>query len=284
MRKTILILFLMSVISAKSQKTFDLPVWPNGAPESNELAAEEKVTPEGHVQNSKEAILHVFLPEKTINTGKTVLICPGGGYSVLAMMHEGYDVAKWLNSKGIAAIVLKYRMPNHHSNIPLSDAKQAMSIIRAHAAEWEIDSTKIGVCGFSAGGHLASTLLTKADNATRPNFGILFYPVVSMKNGITHGGSRNQLLVNPTDSTQINMYSGELHVSATTPPTLFILADDDKAVIPENSVLLYQAFKKNKVAASMHIFPSGGHGFGFRASYKYHNDILLLISDWIGRF
>ncbi|MDD2799488.1 MAG: alpha/beta hydrolase [Bacteroidales bacterium] len=263
------------------QQIIELPVWPKGAPQDNGITVDEKTQANGHIEFSKEARIFVYLPADSVNTGKSVLICPGGGYHILAMQHEGHDVAKWLASQGVAAFVLKYRMPNQHSDIPLSDAKEAMRIIRGYSKEWKIDSAKVGVCGFSAGGHLASTLETHSDKDTRPNFGILFYPVVSMKDSITHQGSKKALLGDHPTEQMISLFSNENMVTSNTPPTLFLLADDDKAVIPENSILLYRALKQNKIKASLHVFPIGGHGFGFRESYKYHQQIKAIISDWI---
>ncbi|MFZ4456365.1 MAG: alpha/beta hydrolase [Bacteroidales bacterium] len=281
MRIKLYLLFWIMVSVAKSQSSFELPVWPNGAPMDNEIKVEEKVTPEGYIEFSKEAKLFVYLPDTAKNTHKTILICPGGGYRMLAIKHEGYDIAKWLASEGFTAVILKYRMPNHHSLIPLSDSQEAMAIIKRNAKKWNIDSNKIGVCGFSAGGHLASTLSTQAIDSLRPNFAILFYPVISMKEGIGHMGSRNNLLENKNDSVLINKFSNHLRVDAKTPRTLLILADDDAAVIPENSILYYQALKKEHIAASMRIFPSGSHGFGFRPSYKYHSEIKQIMLDWL---
>lgn len=282
MKKTILMGMLVAGLNANSQSYIDLPVWPNGAKQDNGLVAEETTTPDGSIAGSKEARMYVYLPEQNAGAKrKAVLVCPGGGYSHLAIKHEGHDVARWLNTQGVVAVVLKYRMPNHHSEIPLSDASEAMRIIRRHAAEWNIDTLQVGVCGFSAGGHLASTLSTHADASALPNFAILFYPVISMKDGVCHQGSRNNLLQDIKNADQLTLYSNELQVSKSTPPTLLILADNDKSVIPENSILYYQALKKNGIAASMSVFPTGGHGFGFRTNYKYHEPMKQVFSDWL---
>jgi len=281
MKNVLFTLVLLPFINSMSQSFVDLPVWPTGPLQNNGITENEITTKEGYIQNSKEARLYVYLPSKNEDNRKVVLICPGGGYRNLAINHEGHDVAKWFVSQGVVAVILKYRMPNHHSDIPLSDAKEAMKIIRRHSVDWNIDTTKVGVCGFSAGGHLASTLSTHADDATRPNFSILFYPVISLKDSICHRGSRDALLDKNDDIAQINYFSNETQVTDKTPPTLFILADNDKAVVPENSILFYQALKKHQIAASMHIFPKGGHGFGFRSSYPYHEQIKLIISDWM---
>lgn len=274
-------LSLMFASALFAQQPLELPVWKNGAPDSNEIQAAESFTKEGHALNSKEAIMYVYLPQKCDSSIAAVLICPGGGYGRQAMVHEGHDVAKWLNSKGVAAIVLKYRLPNGHPAIPLEDAQEAMRSIRRHANEWKINPKKVGVCGFSAGGHLASTLGTHFDVSSRPDFMILFYPVVSMKPGVTHSGSRQNLIGKEPASDLEKLYSNEEQVTSQTPPTFLILSDDDKAVPPINSTQFYNALKTNGVPASMHIFPTGGHGFGFRSTFTYHELMKQLLWDWI---
>jgi acetyl esterase/lipase len=221
----------------------------------------------------------IFLPSKKNATGQAVIICPGGGYAILAYNWEGTDPAKLLCSKGIAAIVLKYRLPNSKSNVvpylsPLDDAKRAMRIVRANADKWNIKKDRIGIMGFSAGGHLASTLGTHFDSGTpgasdsierfssRPDFMILCYPVISMTKSIMHAGSRNNLIGEHPDSSLAKLYSNELQVTKETPPTFILHASDDKSVPVENSLLMYQALKDNGVPVEMHIFPKGGHGFG----------------------
>ena len=221
----------------------------------------------------------VFLPAKKSSTGQAVIICPGGGYAYLSYNWEGTDIAKLLNAKGITAIVLKYRLPNSKSNItpnlsPLMDAKRALRIVRANADKWGIKKNNIGIMGFSAGGHLASTLATHFDDgdknskdsieqqSSRPDFAVLIYPVITMNKAFTHMGSRNNLLGNNPDSSLVNLYSNELQVTKETPPTFLLHATDDGAVPVENSLRFYEALKSNKVPVEMHIFPKGGHGFG----------------------
>lgn len=267
-----------------AQSTKEIVVWPNGPAEVSGIVKPEEVAANGTIANSSDARLYLYLPEKSKSIGITVLICPGGGYGRLAMNHEGHDVAKWLNSFGVTGAVLKYRMPNGHSEIPLTDAKEAMRIIRANAAVWGIDPRKVGVCGFSAGGHLASTLSVRSDSTTRPSFSILFYPVISMKEEVTHKGSRDNLLGLNPDVTKLDLYSNEKQVTTQTPSTFLILADDDKAVVPENSISYYQSLKKNKVSGSLYIFPTGGHGFGFKPEYSYHEQMKQLLKEWIVRF
>ena len=272
-------MFLLAVMtSTLHAQPLKMKVWPEGAPESNGLTVPEEQFEGVRVRNVSEAELFVYLPEKAINTGAAVLICPGGGYQMLAMDHEGFEMAEWLNERGVAGIVLKYRMPNGHHSIPSSDARRAMRLVRMNAGKWGIDPTKIGIAGSSAGGHLAATVGTRFDvgNAgapdpvetygSRPDFMLLLYPVVTMQEEYTHMGSRNNLIGKDGDPGLVGFYSNELHVSKDTPPAFLVLADDDKAVVPQNSVAFYAALKENGVPAEMHIFQKGGHGFGMRKS------------------
>jgi acetyl esterase/lipase len=227
--------------------------------------------------------MKIFPADRSKNTGIAVLICPGGGYALEAAQHEGVEFASWYASQGITAAVLKYRLPNKHHEIPLKDAQEAMRILRKEAAQWGVNPQKIGVSGFSAGGHLAATLLTHFDATTRPDFGVLFYPVISMKESITHQGSRRNLIGDKYNEELIRLYSNEDRVTKDTPPTLLILSDDDKSVIPENSTLFYNALKANNIPAALYIFPEGKHGWGFNKTFKYHEDMKRLVLDWIER-
>ncbi len=267
------IIFLFSISALKSQD-FTLKVWPNGAPDHNGMDEPEELFEGKRVRNVSEAELYVYLPEKSNNSGAAVVICPGGGYWIEAMDHEGYDMAEWLREKGIAGIVLKYRLPYGHHEIPSGDAREAMRIVRHHAEEWGINPGKIGIAGSSAGGHLASTAGTRFDKgsslpgspysnvSSRPDFMLLLYPVISFSEEYGHMGSRKNLIGEGNDWKLAEKYSNELHVTPETPPTFLVLADDDKTVVPKNSVEFYLALKKNDVPAEMHIFSQGGHGFG----------------------
>jgi acetyl esterase/lipase len=237
--------------------------------------------------------LAIYLPSKRSATGTAVVICPGGGYVNLSYNWEGSEPARWLASKGIAAIVLKYRLPNSKSNIsphltPLLDAKRAMRLVRANAARWNIRKDRIGIMGFSAGGHLASTLITRFDNgdpkaidsiereSTRPDFAVLAYPVITMSKPVMHAGSRNNLV--GADSTLALYYSSELQVTKETPPTFLVHALDDKSVPVENSLLFFQAMKDHGVTGELHVFPKGGHGFGMglgRGAVESWTDLCL---------
>jgi len=244
-------------------------LWPDGKiPLSIKADIQEMVESTDIVRISKVQVpqLEVYIPNKKGATGQAVIICPGGGYSRLAYDWEGTDIAKLFNAHGVAAFVLKYRLPDALTSsapdqVPLLDAKQAMQIVRTSAAEWNINPNKIGIMGFSAGGHLAATLSTHFDQSTRPDFSILIYPVISMDKNIAHMGSRNNLIgMHPTEE-MIKLYSNELQITAQNPPTFLLHATDDNAVPVENSIRFYQGLQKNKVPVEMHIFPSGGHGF-----------------------
>ena len=272
---------LLSINPIDAQKVMKL--WEGNPPEGNGIMEKETIRDESFIINVSVPELEIYLPEKSARTGMAVVICPGGGYSGLAYDHEGIMVARWLNKEGIAAFILKYRMPNKHKNVPLSDAQQAIRYVREHAAEFGVDELKIGICGFSAGGHLASTASTHfatSGTSTRPDFSILFYPVVTMTK-MTHGGSRNNLLGDNPSQAEIHMFSNEKQVNVNTPPALLLLSDDDKTVLPENSIRYYEALKRNNVPASMYIFPTGGHGWGFRDNYEYHKQMTDLLSAWL---
>jgi acetyl esterase/lipase len=211
--------------------------------------------------------LQVFLPPPGKANGTAVVICPGGGYLHLAFTHEGTDVARMLNDLGIAAFVLKYRLPNG----PLQDAQRAIQLVRERAGDWGINPARVGIMGFSAGGHLASTAGTHFNQAVidnpanislRPDFMILLYPVISFEDSIAHRGSRDNLIGLHPDAALIRKFSNELQVTAQTPPTFLVHAGDDKTVPVANSLHFYEALQANGVPAEMHIYPQGGHGFG----------------------
>jgi len=222
--------------------------------------------------------LAVYLPPKEKATGTGVLVCPGGGYRILAIGHEGEDIARWLNEQGVAAFVLKYRLPDDRTStrkhlVPLSDAMRGMQLIRQHAAQWGVRPNRVGVMGFSAGGHLASTLSTHYDKpggvgaGARPDFSILVYPVVTF-GPFAHGGSRESLIGKNPSPELIDLYSNEKQVNAQTPPAFLVHAQDDKGVPVENSINYYLALKAAGVPAEMHLYPLGGHGFALRTQGK----------------
>lgn len=277
-----------------------LPLWSKVVPNSKITDEEEIYTPKEIIVYRKvqEGSLEVFLPAPKNATGKAVVICPGGAYHGSAYDWEGTDFAKWFNAKGIAAFVLKYRFPQSHSVIdgsmaPLQDAQRAIRLVRTNAAEWNIDQNKIGIMGFSAGGHLASTLGTHhqdiiyettddIDKASpKPNFMILVYPVISMYSAYTHQGSKDNLVgKNPTKE-KIKYFSSELNVSASTPPTFLVHAADDMPVPSNNSILFFQALQKAKVYSEMHIYPVGGHGFGLGLGEQHLETWTDRLYDWM---
>lgn len=220
--------------------------------------------------------LAVYLPPPDKANGTAVVVCPGGGYLHLAMTHEGTDVARMLNELGIAAFVLKYRLPNDETMIdktigPLQDAQRAIQLVRERAAQWGVNPARVGIMGFSAGGHLASTAGTHfnqvvIDNpekvSLRPDFMILLYPVISFSDSIGHRGSRDNLIGLHPDAATMRLYSNELQVTAQTPPAFLVHAGDDKTVPVANTLHFYEALQHNGVQAEMHIYPKGGHGFG----------------------
>ena len=265
MKRFLFFTFVMSLFFSKSISQEKILLYPQGATESNELKTEEKWRDKDFLLDISEPRMYAYPASKENNCGTAVLICPGGGYSGVSAVKEGAEIAKWFNELGVSAFVLYYRMPNGHYEIPLKDAQTALSIIQKRAREWKINKNKIGIMGFSAGGHLASTVGTHFRiKAERPAFMLLAYPVVTMNKDLTHKGSRDNLLgKNPSDEL-VKLYSNELQVNKQTPPTFIIHARDDGAVPIANSENLLEALQKNKVPAKLVTYDEGGHGFGMR--------------------
>ena len=250
---------------------------PNSRPAAN---AEKIDSSDNPVRYSYSKVsrptLTVWQPPVGKRTGTAVIVCPGGGYTHLAMTHEGTDVAAWLNSLGITAFVLKYRLPSNETMAdktigPLQDAQRAIQLVRQRAAEWGVKADKIGILGFSAGGHLASTagthfmkpVIANPDGVSlRPDFMVLLYPVISFDDSIGHRGSRDNLIGQHPPAAMIREYSNELQVTDQTPPAFLIHAEDDKTVQVINSIHFYEALMRHHVPAEMHLYPKGGHGFG----------------------
>lgn len=225
-----------------------------------------------------------YLPAR--GTGRAVVILPGGGYSHLAMQHEGHDWAPYFLRQGIACFILTYRMPHGDWQLPVADATNAILYLRDHAAELGIKRQDIGIMGSSAGGHLASTVSTHADEAARPDFQILFYPVITLRRDGTHEGTAQGFLGSQRDDeAMLELFSNEQQVKARqTPPAFIIAAGDDRAVPPvPNAVAYYSALQRAGIPAALHIYPSGGHGFGFRPSFKYHDKMLNELTDWLNK-
>ncbi|MFC4097319.1 alpha/beta hydrolase [Euzebyella saccharophila] len=293
------LIFVLSM-STTAQDTI-IPLWPkNQIP--NRIASEEQEVhvKEGILRISKvqEPHLEVYLPAKQNATGQAMLIFPGGGYQILAYDWEGTDIAKFLNGKGIAGIVVKYRLPTSESlkenyNVPLIDAQRAIRLVRSKADEFNIATNQIGIIGFSAGGHLASTLGTHfnekvyeaiddADKqSARPDFMSLVYPVITFSQSTKHTGSQKALLGGYETEERIKHFSNELQVTKETPATLLVHASDDKGVPVENSLLFYQALKDNEVSATMHIYPEGGHGFSLARENAHLRGWTERLFEWM---
>ena len=237
MKRVLFFAVMLLSLSAAAQKPIEMNLWPEG-PKTN------------NGDPTDMAKVWVYLPDEKKATGRAIVCCPGGGYQHLAMDHEGHDWAPFFNGQGIALIVLKYRMPHGVWQVPAEDAEEAMRLVRHNAKKWHINTKDVGIMGFSAGGHLASTVATHASGDAAPNFQILFYPVISMDQGITHQGSRNNLLGKK----------------------------------PVNSLNYYEELYANKVPASLHIYPTGGHGFGIRQSFEYHFEMMLDLKAWLHSF
>lgn len=228
--------------------------------------------------------VRVFLPDAVVATGRAVVACPGGGYSGLAMNHEGYDWAPFFNERGIALIVLEYRMPNGDYTLPIEDAEMAIKMVRDSAEVWGVNPNDVGIMGSSAGGHLASTVATHAGADVRPNFQILFYPVITMDKLYTHMGSHNNFLGEDASEELEERFSNEKQVAEDSPRAFIVFSDDDKVVPPINGVNYYLALHENGVPAVLYIYPSGGHGWGFSESFEYKNEMLGELSVWLRSF
>lgn len=252
-------------------------LWPNGAPGA---AGTEEID---------QPWLWLYPAPADKANGAAVVVCPGGGYGHLAINHEGEEIAQWLNSLGVSAYVLKYRLaPRYHHPAPINDAQRALRMVRSRAEAWKIDPSRVGIMGFSAGGHLASTAATHFDKgqpdsadpiekvSCRPDFAILGYPVITFEDAFTHVGSRTNLLGEKPDAALLENLSNEKQVTAETPPTFLFHTSEDSGVLPENSVLFYMALHKAGVPAEMHIYEKGPHGVGLAAKDP-------VLSTWSGR-
>lgn len=301
MKKTIFLLLPLFLIPFfLFAQPIVIPLWNGTPPLQTDMGLEEEHSQNGilRISNVQIPALEVYLPEEHLATGKSVLIFPGGGYSILAYDWEGTDFAKWLQGNGIAGIVVKYRLPLSASltdakEVPLLDAQRAVRLVRHHAGEWGLNEGQTGIMGFSAGGHLAATLSTQYEHHTdretdaidelpaRPDFSILVYPVISFRDAGAHSGSRRNLLGEERPDELIDRFSPELNVTADTPPAFLVHSQDDEGVPVENSFLYYNALHRHGVAASMHIYPTGGHGFAFgtgRGTVEGWSGVLL---EWI---
>ncbi len=262
-------------------QTATVRIWDNAtAPHSNGITTPEEEPHPNRLTKTSIAELYIFAADKANDKGMAVVICPGGGYAMLCMDYEGYQVAQWLAANGITAAVLKYRLPNGHPEVPLEDAEQAIRIMRGLVSGAEgYTSERVGIMGFSAGGHLAAYASTLSK--CRPTFSVLFYPVITGNPAKTHRGTFNNLLREKRTTETEFYYSLQNQVTSETPPTLLLLSDDDRTVPPENSVFYYNALKMHGVKASMHIYPTGGHGWGIRDRFKYKSQWQETLLDWL---
>lgn len=282
MRKTLLCISLMFIAAGYAQAQTELLLYPDGKiPNAidNTLTEGWRDIGQGNqfIYKTTQPTITAYLPAQAASTGAAVIILPGGGYAGVSVTAEGKSVARAFNKLGVAAFVIKYRMPSSQSMADrrigaLQDAQQAISTVRKNATTWKINPARVGVVGFSAGGHLAATLSTryrdnlinKTDNAgtLRPSFTVLVYPVISMADSLTHAGSKGNLLGKMPSADDVKLYSADRQVDEQTPPGLLIHAADDNAVNPENSIRYYQALRKHGVSAQLIIYPKGGHGYG----------------------
>ena len=276
---SIIMIFCLQLILAQKDK---ISLYPEGIPCKSNLETELDYDSSGRIFKKVSDPEIWYYPSdkmKGKENNVAVLVIPGGGYWGLWFDKEGVDVAKWLNNIGVSAFVLKHRLPHWESKdcrskVALMDAQRAMRIIRKNSKIWDIDPNKIGVLGFSAGGHLASTLSTHHDNgldlsdlkiektSSRPDFSILVYPVITMNRPYAHNGSRENLLGKIPSQEYLDYYSNDLQVREDTPPAILIHSDDDKGVLPENSIQYYLALRKYNIPAALHIWEDGGHGYG----------------------
>ena len=260
-----------------------IKVWDNKkAPHSNEETKDENRNNRGHFYNTSHTAFYLYKADKKIATGQGVVILPGGGYAAVCIEHEGFKLAEYFQSIGVTALVVKYRLPNYgHKEVPLEDAQEALRYLRKHGKAWRVDPAKVGICGSSAGGHLAAYTSTFTDDIEKPAFTILFYPVISGENCMTHRNTFHRLLGNNPAPYLREHYSLNNHVSPTTPPTILLLSNDDRVVPPINSVLYYKALKHYGVKASMHIYPEGGHGWAGRSKFRYDKEWKTELAEWL---
>lgn len=269
----IIITFVLTAVAvvASAQRTFDLQLWAGRTPNDN-----------GDIRDT--AKVRVFLPNEKTATGRAVVICPGGGYETLSMDKEGYDWASFFNNMGIAVIVLKYRMPHGEYQVPVSDAEAAIRLVRANARNWHIKLNEVGIMGFSAGGHLASVIATSARGDAKPDFQILFYPVITMMPDFTHKGTHDNFLGKHPSKKKESEYSTDIQVSRVTPRAFIALSDDDHVVAPANGFNYYLELYRHDVPAALHIYPDGGHGWGIGREFKYSIEMQMELKAWLNSF
>ena len=281
------ILFTTTVMAKEQQEVKyhqdeTIVLWDNSkAPHSNGLEGEAYESSPYRLVNTTKAVLYVYNADQAKATGQSVVICPGGGYGKLSMDQEGFLMAQWLAKNGIAAFVLEYRLPNGHREVPLEDAVEAIRIVRKKAKKYNIDPAKVGIMGFSAGGHLAASASNIPAVKDRPNFSILFYPVVIANHYTSHRGSFRNLLGKGFTQADADDFSMEKLASENTPPTILLLSDDDTTVPAAGSAMYYAALRYHGVKAAMYVFPEGGHGWGNYDKFSYQKEWQHLLLRWL---
>lgn len=274
-RLLLLLLFVVGSTTLSAQpKPIVVEVWPNGAPKENGLTGPEQPLENGRVANISKATLYIY-PAAT--PGPAIISCPGGGYRRLAMNHEGHDMAEWFNRQGITYAVLKYRMPNGDISIPISDALQAIRLLRERASEWNVNPELVGIMGASAGGNLAAQAATQfTSKEDRPDFQILFYPFTAMNRFMAPS-----LLGGDESDEAINRYRVTKQVKADTPPAFLLCSADDRAVPCQNSIDYFLALRQQKIEAMLLIYPTGGHGWGYNDSMPYKREWTGEMERWL---
>lgn len=279
------LLFILAIIpmfGSQLHAQEKILLYPTGAPDSNGITESEQfLRADFLVKVSEPRMMHYPAPD-SLATGMAILLCPGGGYTGVSIVKEGDEIAKWFNQLGVSVFVLYYRMPNAHRHIPLKDAHTALKMIHHSASEWNIQTHKIGIMGFSAGGHLAATASNYlACTPYRPAFQILGYPVITMDSTFTHRGSRHNLLGKNAPDEWVRDFSMELQVSPSSPPAFLFHAEDDKSVPIQNSLKYSEALKKMGVPFELHAFKAGGHGFGMRPVNPETDQWPVLLHKWL---
>ena len=227
------------------------------------------------------AVMHILPASNINNVRNAIILCPGGGYASLAKWREGYMWLPYYHFLGYTVAVLEYRMPNHDYRIPMTDGGEALVSMRNHAKEWGFNKNQVGMMGFSAGGHLVSSLMVSDNPLMRPDYAVLFYPVVSMKHDLTHQGSHDKLLGKDAPAQLEEQNSPYLHVSDQTPPAYIVVCPDDKIVNPQNAICFYDQMRAKSRPVTLQTYPSGGHGWGYRLTYEYHNQMLKDLKAWL---
>ena len=296
MKKFFMILAAAAVaINTSAQKTITLSKEQSGAdeiienfwntdkaPHSNEETRDEKLTARLHFSQPSQTDFYIYKADPAKATGQGIVVLPGGGYSKVCIAHEGFAIAKYFQSLGISVVVVKYRLPNlGHKEVPLEDAQAALKYMRTKGKKWGVDPNQVGICGSSAGGHLAAYTSTFTEDKYKPAFSVLFYPVITGTTWATRQNTFQYLLGKNRTYNEQHYYSLENRVTTTTPPTILLLSDDDLTVPPISSILYNEALKANGVPATMHIYPSGGHGWCGHDEFKYAKQYKDALADFL---